>query len=371
MITLFIHCVSLLAAPFIVFERLTPRYRWHFRLAIVAFITLVLAIVMASGIAVGVPENVRHGYPSCAACHVAGPVGGGAVTPYGRSAGAEVMPTWSYRGEEEALFGLAEAPDWLSYGGDARYITTSGSRHVGFWMQRDLEIAVQLVKGFTVGGSGGVYGPLSTPEWRKSYAKVTIGHLAVRAGRFVAGYGLAVADHRLPTRAGLALGQGAETYNGEATVSSRLGEITMTSIQGSSAGASGSAADGYRLYPTGRTGWAVRAALFPGDSTQLGASVLRASDMHAAGLHIVTGSTWWFLLAEWDRRFPGGDLAIARAGLEPARGLQLGPTNQWDGTRAAWGAFATWFPRPHLELSATTQYVIERYESAFLFHFFL
>ena len=39
------------------------------------------------------PENVRHGYLACTACHVS-PSGGGVLTPYGRSLSAELMSTW-------------------------------------------------------------------------------------------------------------------------------------------------------------------------------------------------------------------------------------------------------------------------------------
>lgn len=371
MIALLTHVLALLAMPFLVFERLTPRYRWYARLSAVALVTFVLAIIFTAGIAVGVPENVRHGYPSCAACHIAGAQGGGAVTPYGRSAGAEIMPTWHAPGEE-ALFGLVEPRDWLIYGGDARYVTIRGSRDTDFFMQREAEIGVQPIKGLTLGTTMGIYGPLSTPEHRRSYAKLALSrHLALRAGRFVTTYGLAFADHRLPTRAGLAMGQGSETLNAEATAASHLGEITITAINGSPATVD-STATGYRLYQTGRAGWAARAALFVGDHTQLGASLLRASDAHAHGIHLVTGSTWWYLLAEWDRRFPSAvDLAAGRVGLEPIQGLQLGPTAQWDGTRAAWGALLTWYPRPHLEITATTDYVREHYERTILLHYYL
>ena len=39
------------------------------------------------------PENVRHGYFNCTACHVS-PSGGGVLTPYGRALSAELMSTW-------------------------------------------------------------------------------------------------------------------------------------------------------------------------------------------------------------------------------------------------------------------------------------
>lgn len=54
---------------------------------------LLTALLLSASAAWSFPENVRHGYFSCTACHVS-PSGGGVLTPYGRSLSSELMSTW-------------------------------------------------------------------------------------------------------------------------------------------------------------------------------------------------------------------------------------------------------------------------------------
>lgn len=336
--------------------------RMGYTLIVLVLLALVVTVLTAT-IAFAFPENVRHGYPSCAACHVSGAAGGGAVNAYGRSAAAEFMSTWATRGEENVMPGV-EAPDWLHVGGDQRYIgvrVTSPQfetfKH--FPMQRDFELALQPIKPVTIGGSFGYYGPDKLQEVRRSYLKLQFGdHLSVRAGRFMPAYGIMFPDHRLPTRSGLGFGEGQETHNLEVSLTSGFGEITATGVYGTETSLLGRSDHGYTVDSSYDSGLVVRSALFVGDSTQLGASCLALSSYDSArtahGVFALVGFTkHLYLLAEYDRQFKDGtatDLATAKLGFEPIKGVHVAALGDMLSTQRAAGASLQWFPRPHWEL---------------------
>ena len=71
---------------------------------------------------------VRHGYTTCATCHV-DPSGSGVLTPYGRAQGEILLQSrYSGKPEEEAspaanfLWNALRTPDWLLGGGEVRYL---------------------------------------------------------------------------------------------------------------------------------------------------------------------------------------------------------------------------------------------------------
>lgn len=343
-----IHILSFLAMPFIVFSLLQEPQKKIVRRVIV-LILFGLAMLSAT-IALSFPENTRHGYSSCAACHVSGSSGGGIPTAYGRSAGAEIMPTWNWALE-------IPTPDWLLVGGDVRYI--------GFWMQREMELGLRY-GGLTVDAAGGAYGPDGVRQLRQTYVKLELPHVAMRAGRFIPSYGITFPDHRLPTRSGLGLGQGSETYNSEVTVSGSVGELTATLINGNAATIDATSDRGYVTHTIGRRGWAGRGALFIGSATQVGASVIQTTDVQAFGAHILTGTKRLFLVAEGDRRGTTV-LANGKAGWEPFQGIAFGPTGKWNGDLGTIGAFATWQPVPHVEVSAD----VDDKERVLLVHYYM
>ncbi len=376
--------VSLIVSPFITLLH-SRRWRW----ALWAVVAGAIVVACTARVALAFPENTRHGYSSCSACHVSGAAGGGAVTAYGRSAGGEIMSTWASPGEEGLGLGLLELPPEISLGGDARYINITrqaddGTRaHQKFWMQCDLELAAQILPGLTVGGSYGRYGPEQREEYRRSYVKLERGPVALRAGRFIPAYGINFPDHTVVTRSALGLGQGGETYNAEASVTGSIGEATLTSIYGPAATVTASQGEGYDVASRGLSGLALRLAAFVGDRAQVGLSAmdLSAEDGYrrAFGAHAIVGITKsHYVLLELDRKFEGGastDVAAARAGWEAFRGFHLGATGSAQGESLGAGAFLQWFPRPHWELlvEARRIYAAERYSDTALLlaHYYL
>ena len=124
------------------------------------------------------PENVRHGYPNCASCHV-NPNGKGILNPYGRELSVAIQSYGKFffepsskapeesaekKSEEQDkeaqfLYGYFPQPDWLLMGGDIRFLqlfasTPAYTMAQFITMQLDLEAAVKFGK-FTVDASVG------------------------------------------------------------------------------------------------------------------------------------------------------------------------------------------------------------------------
>lgn len=318
-------------------------------------------------IAMAEPSYIRHGYPSCAACHVS-PVGGGALTRYGRGSGV-AMATWGHEGEGSPLYGAAgPVPEWLMVGGDQRGVgilsrPSSGKTDQRFVpMQYDLELAVNppTVPALVVGASIGSYGPDRAVEYRRTYLKLDLSEsLSLRAGNFLTAYGVNLADHTTLTRSELGLGQGGETYNAELAWLGSWGESILTMIYGDRATIVADASSGYDTEQGEElSGLAWRGAVYAGSKAQLGASFLGVSNFQrwrqAYGVFAQVGfGDKLYLLAEYDRKFETGtvmDLAMVKAGYEMYRGLSL--TAQWDtaGTVRVQRAGIQWWPRPHWEI---------------------
>ncbi len=379
--------LSLMAAPFVGLLYMLHTRRWGLAFWFAAACAVVVGC--AASVAFSFPENVRHGYPSCAACHVSGAAGGGAVNAYGRSAAGEVMSTWADKGEENPGLGALELPSEIILGGDMRYLnvnrrTDAGARaHQKFWMQADVEAAFEIIQGLTIGASYGRYGPDAREEFRRNYVKLTHGPAALRTGRFTPAYGIAFPDHTVPTRAALGLGQGGETYNAEASFTGSLGEVTVSGISGPEAAVDASAGHGYGLQSGARSGVAARLAIFAGDRSQVGLSALDLAGVdtyrRAFGAHAIVGITkTHYALLELDRKFEDGatvDVAAARAGWEAFTGFHLGATGSVLDESLGAGAFAQWFPRPHWELlvEGRRTYVADRYSDTalLLVHYYL
>lgn len=334
-------------------------------LAIIALALAVIAAVMlAAGMALAFPEMVRHGYDSCGACHQA-EGGAGILTGYGRSAGPPLTSTWSARGEETPTFGLGpEPPGWLFVAGDVRSVAvrsdTPGDAGRFIPMQADAELAVEPVSGLILGAGLGSYGPQRERETRRVEARLGGfgGAAALRIGRFAPAFGLAVADHRIPTRAALGLGEGGEVWAAEATLRGELGDVVATAIAGARARLDLGGPGGSALTSDEPSGGAVRSCAFLAGRGQACASILRlrspaGARREAFGGHVALAPLpWLWLLAEADRRFDGAsarDLAFARAGVEPWRGVELALIATRDGPGLGGGGQVVWMPRPHLE----------------------
>lgn len=204
-----------------------------------------LAAFLFSTSAWSFPENVRHGYFSCTACHVS-PSGGGVLTPYGRALSAELMSTWGTPKTAGFLFTDVENekinPPWfraqaLLRGVQTRRNTPTVDQARFIPMQADLEVGVDLEKFAVIltGGfrakPGATTSDLNEFFSRKHYVLYRFSDAIVaRAGKFIFAFGLNGPDHITATRRGLGWDQGSETYNLEANYFLEKSTTTLTLV---------------------------------------------------------------------------------------------------------------------------------------------
>jgi hypothetical protein len=317
------------------------------------------------------PENVRHGYVNCTACHVS-PTGGGTLTPYGRSLARELMSTWSYKNEEGFLHGLIpeeKMPEWLMVGGDLRAVQTlvdtkAATTAKFIRMGEDIELAAQAKRVTLDLEFGRIEDPMN-PRWgsRRYFAMLNItDEVTARIGRFYPEFGLYIPDHYVPTKRMLGFDEGQERNSAEVAWNGETWSAFATASQ-----TPGEFAPSFR-----ETAYAVQLNRNIGDSSKVGVSGWSGrSDSFGRtliGVHGMIGfSQKLFLLSEFDHQWyddkatdsvSRGLFAYNRLGYEVYKGLLLfaqGEYGQSDlssgGTASdAYGPGVQWFPRPHFEL---------------------
>lgn len=338
--------------------------------------SLAISLCLLSPSASGFPENIRHGYDSCAACHVS-PAGGGTLTDYGRGTSEAFMATWGGDGWGDAFYGLPKAvlPAWIRFGGDQRAVEllrTDPATHeyVSTYvpMEDDFEVAVSPPNnpGVTVDAEAGVYGPDHLVQYRRLFVKVDLSaNVGVRAGHFIPSYGVNLPDHTTPIRRELGLGQGGEEWAAEAYWLAPKGELELTSIFGSDTTVDLNSRRPGAYQTDTATGWAARAAVYTSGSSQVGVSAMDVSSFDSGtlsgGLFGELGFAGrGFLLAEVDQKrvatagaAPVAEtVAMVKVGAEAYQGVL--PYVQLDTVDATLGARAgvQWIPVPHVELAA-------------------
>jgi len=184
---------------------------------------LVLSVFLAAKPAAAYTWMVRHGYTTCAPCHL-DPSGGGVLTQYGRSVGGLVLDTaWEDMPEgnpaNKFLFGAVPLPPELMLGGDLRLLGLSQKiehteiRHYVFLMQADAELAFRVEHLLGSGSIGyaedGAYGAALTNKADKNlvsrvhwlgYELDESSGFIVRAGRMNLPYGVRTIEHTLWVR---------------------------------------------------------------------------------------------------------------------------------------------------------------------------
>lgn len=190
------------------------------------------------------PENVRHGYLSCIACHVS-PSGGGVLTPYGRSVSAELMSTWGTAKTAGILFSNNEDekrnPSWLRANvflrGVQTYRNSETAESAKFIpMQQDFEAGVEMDRWALVTDVG-LRAKSATSQSaneffsRRHYVIYRFNdNWSARAGKFMFAFGLNGPDHITATRRGLNWNQGMESYNAEVSYASERANSTLSII---------------------------------------------------------------------------------------------------------------------------------------------
>ncbi|MCB0393305.1 MAG: hypothetical protein KDD25_02025 [Bdellovibrionales bacterium] len=187
-------------------------------------------------------ENVSHGYPNCAACHVS-PSGGGLLTDYGRSLSKELMSTWSLGMSEDPFFGLVKNTENIKLGGDVRTIQTyleneNVKQGKYFLMQSNLELGLTYGGLWAIGTVGTKEGPNETEDKgtflsERHYLMLELSEDSrVRAGKFRQTFGLNDPNHTRVTKAFTGFGLNTETYNLEVFKAWETHEVTFSSSLG-------------------------------------------------------------------------------------------------------------------------------------------
>lgn len=194
------------------------------------------------------PENVRHGYFSCTACHVS-PSGGGVLTPYGRSLSAELMSTWGTAKTSGFFFTDNEneekTPPWFRAnvflrGVQIRRDTPAYEKAQFIPMQEDLEAGVDTEKFAGIVTLGyRAKNPSDSKDLNELFSRRhyvlyrPTENLAARAGKFMFSFGLNGPDHITATRRGLGWDQGSESYNFELSYLTEKSSTLLTWIDNS------------------------------------------------------------------------------------------------------------------------------------------
>ena len=334
------------------------------------------------------PEMIKHGYVNCTACHVS-PSGGGVLNPYGRNLSAELISTWSYKGEEGILHGAVDTSsvdEWLAIGGDYRGVqvhtdytqkstgvTNVDGRYIN--MQIGFELGIIQPKWALVGFLGQYsfndpahYNRIKADASRFYGMFKPTDELTFKVGRFQPNFGINLPDHNLSTRTRLEMGS-LSYRGGQISIEDKntaevfwLGEEYSFSLAG------------YRirkeLTDDNDKGFTYTGSKVFAERLKVGIQGLREkSDVREKKIFGLTGHLgWnekWSTLAEVDRvttepvggSETNGIAAVQRTGYEAFKGFQVLVLNDYyqsDVDNGAtkvyrYGPGIIWYPRPHFD----------------------
>lgn len=300
-------------------------------------------------LALSYPDNIRHGYNSCSSCHV-NAIGGGVLTPYGRTLSAEIMSTWGTEDEAGVLHGLLNTSDSLDLGGDFSYLSVArqGYEH-NFFMQRELSFAANYERKFYLVTRGGLYGENKSLEARQFYIQGVVADAVIfRVGRFFPAFGIMSNEHSYLYRSRF-FNQGRETYNAEAIYRTKDFELAAAKVFGHPDDFKGN-------YLTGKEGYTARATYFPSKYSSLGISYAVFYDQYY-NTEIIGAmqGQWAFNNSFWVEAQASTEEAYGRIGIEPYKGFLIKPTMEWeyDKKLPRTELVMQWLPRPHFNLQLT------------------
>jgi hypothetical protein len=209
---------------------------------VVAAAVAVGALVLGPRGAAAYPQFIFDGAQTCVDCHVA-PAGGGQLNEYGLMFAEDLSRG---DGNEAFLHGTWTPPSWLSLSGDVRIaggIAGRGDygpavRPSVVPMQVEANAVVRLARPLTFHATAGARGfaeeePLNSLSVREHYVMLRAapddGHGAyARIGRFMAPYGLRLAEHPAYTRRYAGTNLFAETYGASIGWISGFNELHVT-----------------------------------------------------------------------------------------------------------------------------------------------
>lgn len=323
------------------------------------------------------PENVRHGYISCTACHVS-PSGGGVLTPYGRSLSAELMSTWGTSKNAGFFFSDNEDekknPPWFRAnvflrGVQTRRSTPAFEKGQFIPMQADVEAGYDSEKFAIIAAIGSRSKNLAQSKdfdqvfSRRHYLLYRVNdNWNARVGKFMFSYGLNGPDHITATRRGLGWDQGSESYNFEISF---LGEKSSTLLTAVSS-------DPIENFGVKDKGVALNQSFLIGEKSKLGFSGF-SGGQDAYSRYVLGPYGIWSISKDWflDTEIfyqqkkistsgisQSGYSTFNRLGYEFTKGLILYAqfdrsflnTSNELSKSDNYGPGFQWFPYPHLEL---------------------
>lgn len=331
------------------------------------------------------PEMIKHGYVNCTACHVS-PSGGGVLNPYGRNLSAELISTWSNKGEEGILHGKVDTSsvdEWLAIGGDYRGVqvhtdytqkSTGVNKVDGRWinMQIGFELGIIQPK-WAVVGFFGQYNFTEPSHMNEvlTYMNRYYGlykptdELTLKVGRFQPNFGINLPDHNLSTRSRLGIG----TFSARGGIEDKntaevfwLGDEYNFSVAG------------YRIRDEFTSlndkGFTYTGSKIFAERLKIGIQGLREkNDTNEKRIFGLTGHLgWnekWSTLTEYDRISNKPDVGsetkgvafIQRTGYEAFKGFQVLVLNDYYQSNVEngstklyrYGPGVIWYPRPHFD----------------------
>ncbi len=271
-----------------------------------------------------------------------------------------MLSTFSYPNEGQVGHFDSGLPSWLAIGGDLRSvnIVEEGEDEPSYRfipMQRDIEVAAGY-REIWFGGSYGIYNDRLS-ESRRHYIVVqnVANRFTLRAGKFTPAYGINSQDHTAANRGRLALGEGDESYNLEASTKSPLGQIFLTGI----AATKETNEKGEIEYTSNNSGFAARTTAFILPKLQLGYSVMiRTLDIKYGGFMSFAIGKWLYGATDINELIVGEKrsvLTYSKLSVQVYRGISLFYENNYSKTEISNrenNLGVDFFPRPHFEFLA-------------------
>lgn len=306
---------------------------------------------LISSPALSFPSNIRLGYTTCAACHVDA-TGGSLLTPYGRMASADVMSTWGEETEGKLLHGLMDTSERLDIGGDFQYLKLRvGDYRKEFIMQREVQLALNWDRKYTLFASAGLYGAeAKEAEYRRVFLQgVFAENFTLKIGRFMPAFGIMSNEHFYLYRSRY-FNQGRETYNAEAIARSKELEFTVTRIFGHPDDFEDGALKG-------NEGVAARMNFTPTNNFLFGFSYLGLWDIKGNAVHTGAFQALWGPNEKfWVETQAGEKDLYFRLGFAPTKGFMVRPTVEWiyeSEEKPRQEINLQWLPRPHFDYQIT------------------
>lgn len=327
------------------------------------------------------PELIRHGYVSCAACHVTSQ-GGGLLNSYGKELSKELLSRndspFRDANQEKRLLEI-KSPDWLQMGGQTRFLQTFSESSVAskgrfMVMQVEFESLARWSEEVSFYSSVGrfeatkpeaewkdfVYLPELWIRYQKNEGPRTWG---LRAGRFYPVYGLWLSEHTLVNRKYLGLNPGEERLAIELSYLNENFQLFVTGLQ--------ARAQNGRMDP--EKGYTAQLSRVYGSKSRVGVNLYR-SKLEQSGNEVEKSHEGLFALVGWTEKLAMlfqidqihnsdgkiGALDLLKFSWEAAQGVEVSFTQEYYNTDTqrsdprfeAYGVGVQYFPFPNFDFYA-------------------